>query len=113
MADYSVDREIEQAAEPERALTALALGPIVGDADLLVAERRDEPPQMRVLVSIEMKDIEHAAIDQTKVTGIDRQVVVAEPGDGAIEKAPHGVKEKRFGPRSAHAVDDLTTRLPM
>src|SRR5207253_1746630 len=47
------------------------------------------------------------------VAGIDRQDVVAQPGDGAIEKAPHGVTEKRFGPRSAHAVDDFITRLPM
>src|SRR5262249_14731907 len=102
-----------QAAEPERALAALALGPIVGDADLLVAERGDVAPQIRVLVSIEKQDVEHTAIDQAKVAGVGRQGVVAEPGDGAIENAPHGVKEKRFRPRPAYAVDDLRTRLPL
>src|SRR5262249_2077544 len=91
----------------------LALDPIVGDADLLVAERGDVTPQIRVLVSIEMQDVEHAAIDQAKVTGIDRKALVAEPGEGAIEQASHRVKLRRLGPRPAHAVDDFTTRLPM
>ena len=59
-----------------------------------------------------MKEVEHAAIDQAKVAGIDRNVVVAEPGDEPIEKAPHGVHEHRFGPRPSHAVDDLETGLP-
>ena len=55
-------------------------------------------PQVRVLVAIEMKEIEDAPIDQAKVTRVDRKVVVAEPGDAPIENAPHGVEEERFGP---------------
>ena len=63
MADYAVQRESDQTAEPERALTAFALRPMVGHADLLIAQRGDMAPQIRVLVTIEMKDVEHAAVD--------------------------------------------------
>ena len=97
MADDFIHGKTDQAAEPERALAALALDPIVGDTDLLIAEGCDVAPQVRIFVSIETKDFEHAAIDEAKVTGIDRKAVIAEPGDGAIEKASHGVKDNGSG----------------
>src|SRR5262249_47044155 len=110
--DYPVDGESDRAAEPERTDAALALSPIVGDADLLIAERGDVAPPIWTLIAIEMQEVEDAAIDEAKVAGIDRKVVVAEPSQDPIEEASHGMKEERLRSRPAHAVDYLETCFP-
>src|SRR5262249_339206 len=90
MADYAVQSEIEQGCQSERSLGALAFFAIIGNADLLITKRTDVTAQIWILVAIQMEEIEHTAVDQPKVTGIEREIVVAHPGDDPIKHTSRG-----------------------
>ena len=59
-----------------------------------------------------MKEIEHAAVNQTKIAGIQRNVVVAQPSDDPIENPSCKMKGKRFRPSPPHPVHHLESSFP-